>query len=155
MPTCTVVTCKSGYHAHPTPKEVQWFQFPVENFRNSSKVLLEKWKSRLNRKGFIPTKHTRICSLHFKNEDYIPESENMDRFGRKLKKRRLKPNAAPSLLMGYEISGMFFPTKINSVILILRIPIFKPIIQQFLTFQNVKIIQKWILNRKQRIKNRI
>jgi hypothetical protein len=46
--------------------------------------------------------------LHFKNEDYIPESENKDRFGRKLKKRRLKPNAAPSLLMGYEISGMFF-----------------------------------------------
>ena len=105
MPSCSVVTCKSGYHAHCTPKEVQWFLFPLENFRNNSKVLLEKWKSRLNRKDFIPTKNSRICSLHFKNEDYIPESENKDRFGRKLKKRRLKPNAAPSLLMGHEISG--------------------------------------------------
>ena len=105
MPSCSVVTCKSGYHAHCTAKEVQWFHFPLQNFRNNSKVLLDKWKSRLNRKDFIPTKHSRICSLHFKNEDYIPESENVDKFGRKLKKRRLKPNAAPSLLMGHEISG--------------------------------------------------
>ena len=110
MPSCSVVTCKSGYHAHCTPKEVQWFLFPLENSRNNSKVLLEKWISRLNRKDFIPTKNSRICSLHFKNEDYIPESENVDRFGRKLKKRRLKPNAAPSLLMGHEISGRgWFP----------------------------------------------
>ena len=113
MPTCTVVTCKSGYHAHPTPKEVQWFHFPLENFRNNSKVLLDKWKSRLNRNDFTPTKHTRICSLHFKNEDYIPELENVDKFGRKLKKRRLKSNAAPSLLMGHEISGMFLLLKGN------------------------------------------
>ena len=153
MPSCSVVTCKSGYHAHCTPKEVQWFQFPVENFRNHSKVLLDKWKSRLNRKDFIPTKHTRICSLHFKNGDYIPESENKDRFGRKLKKRRLKPNAAPSLLMGYEISGMFFATTTNSEAT--NPPILKLIMQHFVTFQKVKVIQKWILNRKQRIKNRI
>ena len=110
MPKCSVVTCKSGYDTHCTPKDVRWFHFPLQNFRNHSKVLLEKWKSRLNRIGFIPTKHTQICSLHFKNEDYIPESENVDRFGRKLKKRRLKPNAAPSLLMGHEISGRgWFP----------------------------------------------
>ena len=98
---------------HPTPKEVQWFHFPILAFRNNSKVLLDKWKSRLNRNDFTPTKHTRICSLHFKNEDYIPESKNVDKFGRKLKKRRLKPNAAPSLLMGHEISGMFLLLKGN------------------------------------------
>ena len=119
MPSCSVVTCKSGYHAKSTPKYVQWFLFPLENSRNNSKVLLEKWKSRLNRKDFIPTKNSRICSLHFKNEDYIPESENKDRFGRKLKKRRLKPNAAPSLLMGYEISGKDWgPKKVTIYFLI-------------------------------------
>ena len=147
MPSCSVVTCKSGYHAKSTPKYVQWLYFPLENFRNNSKVLLEKWKSRLNRKDFIPTKNSRICSLHFKNEDYIPESENKDRFGRKLKKRRLKPNAAPSLLMGYEISGMFFATTTNSEAT--NPPILKLIMQHFVTFQKVKII----LNREQKIKN--
>ena len=148
MPSCSVVTCKSGYHAKSASKYVQWFLFPLENSRNNSKVLLEKWKSRLNRKDFIPTKHSRICSLHFKNEDYIPESENKDRFGRKLKKRRLKPNAAPSLLMGYEISGMFFATTTNSEATN-RPRILKPSMQHFVTFQKVKII----LNREQKIKN--
>ena len=42
---------------------------------------------------------TRICSKHFQEEDFIPEKYNYDKCGRKRKRRRLKPDACPSLFL--------------------------------------------------------
>ena len=56
----------------------------------------------------MPTKDSTICSLHFKDEDFVPEEKNVDSRGRKHKRKNLKPNVVPSLLMGYDISGTYF-----------------------------------------------
>ena len=63
----------------------------------------------------MPTKDSTICSLHFKDEDFVPEEKNVDSRGRKHKRKNLKPNVVPSLLMGYDISGtyVFFQSPSN------------------------------------------
>jgi len=93
MPKCCVINCKSGYDAHCTPKEIQWFHFP------KTKALLEKWEFKVHRANFKITKHTQICSRHFLKEDFVPDEENVDKFKRKYKKRHLKVNAVPSVDM--------------------------------------------------------
>ena len=67
-----------------------------------------KWIFRIKRKDFVPTGNSQICSLHFKDEDFVPEEKNVDSRGRKHKRKNLKPNVVPSLLMGYDISGTYF-----------------------------------------------
>ena len=92
MPRCAVVNCHCGYDGFPTP--VRWFKVPKSQARR------DQWEFRMNRKDFKITEHTQICSIHFKEDDYIPECDNKDSSGRKRKKRHLKSSAVPSLHMG-------------------------------------------------------
>ena len=92
MPRCAVVNCHCGYDGFPTPG--RWFKVPKSQARR------DQWEFRMNRKDFKITEHTQICSIHFKEDDYIPECENKDSSGRKRKKRHLKSSAVPSLHMG-------------------------------------------------------
>ena len=94
MPRCAVVNCHCGYDGFPTPKDIRWFYVP------KSQVQKDQWEFRMGRQDFRITKYTQICSVHFKDEDYIPESENKDSSGRKRKKSKLKSSALPSLHMG-------------------------------------------------------
>jgi len=65
--------------------------------------LLQQWLKSISRKDFKPSKHTKICSLHFKEEDFV--SDSVDQKNRrkrkratfKLLKRRLKNDAYPSV----------------------------------------------------------
>ena len=68
MPRCAVVNCHCGYNGFPTP--VRWFKVPKSQARR------DQWEFRMNRKDFKITEHTQICSIHFKEDDYIPECEN-------------------------------------------------------------------------------
>ena len=54
----------------------------------------------VHRANFKVSDNTRICSLHFLPEDYVPEAQNFDKFRRKYKKPHLKENAVPSVDMG-------------------------------------------------------
>ncbi len=66
MPTtCSVVGCRSGYDNN-TPEGVSFHGFPL-----ARKELLSKWISNLARKGFTPTKNSKVCSLHFKGGRHI------------------------------------------------------------------------------------
>ena len=94
MPRCAVVNCHCGYDGFETPKDIRWFYVPKTEARR------EQWEFRLHRADFKISKHTQICSIHFQDEDYIPESENKDKNGRKRKKSKLKSSAVPSLHMG-------------------------------------------------------
>ena len=94
MPRCAVVNCHCGYDGFPTPKDIRWFYVP------KSQTQRDQWEFRMGRQDFRITKYTQICSVHFKGEDYIPESENKDSSGRKRKKSKLKSSALPSLHMG-------------------------------------------------------
>lgn len=54
---------------------------------------LKKWIHAVKRKGFIPKSGDRLCSLHFKNEDFIlsPSGE----------RKVLKPGAVPSIFPAF------------------------------------------------------
>ena len=94
MPKCTVVNCHCGYNGFPTPKDIRWFRAPKSQGRR------DQWEFRLQRQYFKIKNDSRFCSIHFKDEDFIPECENKDTPGRKRKKRHLKSSAVPSLHMG-------------------------------------------------------
>ena len=93
MPTCCAITCKHGYKSHFTPEDVQWFHLPKDE------SLRKAWLFKIHRENeadFV-SEHTQLCSYHFTEEDWIPQHLNVDKRGRKLKRRRLKTNAIPSV----------------------------------------------------------
>ena len=93
MPACCAITCKHGYKGHFTPEDVQWFHLPKDD------SLRKAWLFRIHRENeadFV-SEHTVLCSYHFTEEDWIPQHLNVDKRGRKLKRRRLKINAIPSI----------------------------------------------------------
>ena len=77
---------------------VTFHAFPLQN-----KQLLQNWLNRLARKDFTPTKFSRLCSLHFKPEDFVENStdQKSSRLNKKenlkLVKRRLQKHACPSI----------------------------------------------------------
>ena len=67
------------------------------------KQLLQGWLKRIARKDFTPTKYSRLCSLHFKPEDFVTESNDQQIRRRKtrssalLVKKHLKGNVLSSI----------------------------------------------------------
>ena len=72
--------------------------FPVHN-----KELCDKWVRANPRKDYVPSDHSKICSLHFRPDDFIEEHKDSNKqrlktFAEdKLMKRRLKEGAVPSI----------------------------------------------------------
>ena len=95
---CSALNCRSGYNSEKTDVSVTFHSFPLNN-----KDLLLLWLKRMARKDFSPTKYSKLCSLHFKTEDFIVHS--VDKPTRRQKKRtnsflgrkRLKNDAVPSV----------------------------------------------------------
>lgn len=88
---CCAPGCKGNYDNGP---KVQMFSFPVDD------ELRKQWISAIPRKDFNPSKHTRICILHFSEADLITTITEQDsRSGTvvtiNLNKPRLRPTAIP------------------------------------------------------------
>ena len=64
-----------------------------------SKALLAEWLERLNRKDFVITSDSRICTRHFHADAFIPDEDNKDSQGRPRKKKTLKARAYPTLFL--------------------------------------------------------
>ena len=96
---CSVSSCKSGYR--PTSnspvilKKISFFAFP----RNTE--LRKKWTKACHRQNFEPTEYSRICSLHFEDDDFETLSSDTvtSRKAKRplLKQRKLKSNAVPRI----------------------------------------------------------
>ena len=82
VPLCT---CSSKYN-----KIVSFHSFPVDA------AVRAEWKQKIRRDDFMPTKHTRVCSRHFKKTDI-----DVTVSGR----RRVKKGAIPVLFSwnGYQL----------------------------------------------------
>ena len=95
MPACVAITCSNGYKGHDTPKEIRWFKLPT------SPSLRGRWLFQIHREDEqnFNTQHARICSDHFRPDDFLNEDQNCDSKGRKRKLRRLKPTAVPTINM--------------------------------------------------------
>ena len=89
MPNCVILGCKSANGRNS--EKFQTFPLPTNS------QLREEWISCIFRENYIPGKSTRICENHFEISDFVPQSENVDKRGREYLKRKLQPNAVPSL----------------------------------------------------------
>ncbi len=97
---CCAMYCNTGYNNVETPKAlgITMFSFPLKD-----EALVKQWLKRLCREDFVPTKHSRICSLHFKDDDIATERQdsNVTRTGKcsssQRLKCRLKDGAVPTI----------------------------------------------------------
>ncbi|XP_037517099.1 mucin-17 [Rhipicephalus sanguineus] len=88
MVQCCVPFCKST----PGPSNNYSFhEFPVTKVRFEWLRRIARKANGTGNKPWCPSDRSKVCSLHFREED----------FRRDLKKRRLLPNAVPSIFPGY------------------------------------------------------
>ena len=102
---CSAYGCTSGYKSHKTDDSISFHAFPFHK-----KETLDKWMRANPRKDFVPTKYSRMCSLHFKSSEFVEHStdsnstrrrESRDKCGGELSdrlvRRFLKADAVPSI----------------------------------------------------------
>ena len=91
---CTAINCRSGYRGEKQDQKVTFHYFPLED-----KHLSQTWLKRLARKDYVPTKYSKLCSLHFKFKDFVADST--DQKGSRKRKREttasIRKDACPSI----------------------------------------------------------
>ena len=90
MPSCVVSGCSSGSNS----KKYDGQTFPLPKVGTK---LREKWIELINREGWKPSDHSRVCDRHFDNSAYDDNAVGSRK--RKLKRRKLKAYALPTLFM--------------------------------------------------------
>ncbi|KAG1673830.1 MFS-type transporter SLC18B1 [Nymphon striatum] len=89
---------KSGYKGETADRILSFHKFPLKD-----PELIQRWLRRLQRKNFVPTENSRLCSLHFDDSSFVLQTtdKNKKRAGARdfsqLSKRRLVINAVPSI----------------------------------------------------------
>ena len=95
--TCCVLKCKSGYQSVKTTEKVPLFKFPIDV------TLKESWKRAIPCKDWTLTDSHRVCSKHFKENDFMRVSADSKtnrqnaRESQELIRLRLKPTAVPTI----------------------------------------------------------
>jgi len=100
---CAAYGCKSGYSGNTDVQDdgvkVSFHAYPLSN-----KELCDKWIRANPRKDFVPTKHSKLCSLHFKPSDFVEARRDTNKRRMKtyaddtgLVRRYLKDDAVPSV----------------------------------------------------------
>ena len=101
---CAAFGCKSGYKGHE--QRDQCVKITFHSFPLANKELCDRWIRAISREDFTPSKHSRICSLHFKGTDFVEERADSNAArnrrkstaaGEKLSLRYLKESAVPSI----------------------------------------------------------
>jgi len=91
---CSVYGC---YNNSDKNRDVSYHDFP------SNIDQAKAWKIRIRREGFEPSKHSYVCSKHFKPEDFTTPSKDTPL---PYQKPRLKRGSIPSLFLRGEGEGM-------------------------------------------------
>lgn len=80
-------------------RKFSFYGFPKDT------TLKGKWIRAISRQNFSPTAHSKVCHLHFSDNDFLSvrTDANVRRTRGALKRRLLKPNAVPSIFPGYPI----------------------------------------------------
>ncbi|KAG8180952.1 hypothetical protein JTE90_024701 [Oedothorax gibbosus] len=92
--TCVVPGCRGNYDKN---EKVTLFRFPKDKFQ------LQKWVSTIPRENFTPSKHSRVCLRHFKEEEirrHTEAFENGQKLSVALQQPRLKDGAVPVIFPG-------------------------------------------------------
>lgn len=93
---CSAYGCKSGYKTDNTDSSVTFHAYPRDP------ELRDKWIRANPRKDFIPSKHSRLYSLHFQPTDFVEVRQDTNQRRRKKKsavslRRLLKDGVIPSV----------------------------------------------------------
>ena len=93
---CAAYGCKSGYATNTDADCVTFHSFPDDS------VLRDQWIRANPRKDLIPTKFSRICSLHFRGCDFIDVHQDSNKSWLKMKSEKpvrwhLREGAVPSI----------------------------------------------------------
>ena len=67
---CCVVGCYTGYATNKCAAKVSVFRFPQDQ------CLRDKWLRNIHTANHTITKHSRVCELHFRPDDFITETED-------------------------------------------------------------------------------
>ena len=102
---CAAFGCKSGYKRKDQQlddatggQKITFHSYPLHD-----KQLCEKWVRANPRKDFVPSKNSKLCSLHFQPADFVDVHKDTNkqrdkaRADKKLRKRYLKDGAVPSI----------------------------------------------------------
>jgi len=103
---CSAYGCRSGYRPTKTNVDVKgdsekitFHSFPLRNME-----LCDRWLRAIARRHFVPTKNTKLCSLHFAPSDFVEVHTDSNKRREKsrgdkkeLTKRYLKDDAVPSV----------------------------------------------------------
>jgi hypothetical protein len=114
--TCAVFGCRSGYRKRQgeddslTAEKLSFYSFPLHDHD-----LCSKWIKATLRQGFQATVHSRICSKHFTETDFITDSHDTNQRRRKskssekLERRYLNPSAVPTVFDKIDILQSSLP----------------------------------------------
>jgi len=100
---CSAFGCTSGYvteQRSDSEQKVTFHAYPLHD-----KDLCDKWIKANPCKDFVPSKHSKLCSLHFRESDFISKRTDSNAARRKRKsavceqplRRHLLPGAVPSI----------------------------------------------------------
>jgi len=100
---CAAYGCRSGYKNKDVDQTGDSDRITFHSFPLHNKELCDRWIRANPRKDFVPSKHSRLCSLHFKSSDFVEvhadsnKRRDKSRVDKKLVKRYLKDDAVPSV----------------------------------------------------------
>ena len=90
---CSAPDCKSGYKNGDF--KGQMFMFPTQQ------PLRSEWIRATPRTGFVATKNSRLCSLHFETDDFVADRTDSHKSSGltpgELSRIYLKPNVVPHI----------------------------------------------------------
>ncbi|XP_025423124.1 THAP domain-containing protein 1-like [Sipha flava] len=96
--SCVAYGCSNRYKSNSL---IHFFRFPLNN-----EVTTKLWTDAIKRKNFIPNQWSRICSVHFTDNDYqIRPDAN---------RPILKVNAVPSVFPSFPVYYQHKPKKLRN-----------------------------------------
>lgn len=102
--TCAVPKCKSGYGSNKSVEAASYHKISKHGFPLHNESLSAKWLDAISRDSkSVNLMSAVICSLHFTDDCFETERKDNDQ---KLIRRRLKPNAIPTLFKEDAIAKM-------------------------------------------------
>ncbi len=90
---CAVPNCNSCSEAG---NGITWHSFPRDG------DLLQKWICSIPRSDWLPTKWSKLCSVHFEDDCFTTDNQDSNKYRKKapVQKRRLKKGSVPTIFPG-------------------------------------------------------
>jgi THAP domain/Transposase protein len=102
MVKCAAFGCRSGYVSKVETEGSSAIKVTFHAFPLKDEELCQKWVHANPRINFVPTKYSKLCSLHFKHSDFVEDRRDSNARRRKslhhkLSRKHLKDGVVPSI----------------------------------------------------------